>query len=401
MQDARSTIQEPASRKGSNTAAIISAFRVAHGLDPQVFFAPGRINLIGEHTDYTGGYVLPAAIEFGTWIAAHARADRIVRVRSATQNETVEIGLDVEPRQARKHWSDYAAGVVWALQVQHRELQLCGAELLIHNDVPLGAGLSSSASLEVCVALALLGVAGQELGTLDIAVACQRAENEFAGARCGIMDQFIATHARPDHAVLLDCDSLQSRLIPLSRTHRWIVANTGVRHALAGGEYNLRRAECETVLAQMARQFPQRRLVRDLLRHEQDALATQLSPVAARRLSHLWGENLRVGEMVEALECCEMRRAGELLLASHASLRADFEVSCVELDLMVAIASRQPGVLGARMMGGGFGGCTLTLVDADASERVMQAMRRDYLAEAGIEPVIFAAQFSGAAGKAG
>jgi galactokinase len=155
------------------------------------------------------------------------------------------------------------------------------------------------------------------------------------------------------------------------------------------------------VLAQLARQFPQRRLVRDLLRHEQNALATKLSPVAVRRLAHLCSENRRVGEMVAALERCEMTRAGALLLASHASLRADFEVSCAELDLMVAIASRQPGVLGARMMGGGFGGCTLTLVDAGASERVMQAMRRDYRAEAGIEPVIFAAQFSGAAGKIG
>ena len=401
MQDARSTNQEPASRKGSNTAAIISAFRVAHGLDPQVFFAPGRINLIGEHTDYTGGFVLPAAIQFGTWIAAHARADRVVRVHSATQNETVEIRLDVEPRQARKHWSDYAAGVVWALQVQHRELQLCGAELLIHNDVPLGAGLSSSASMEVCVALALLGVAGLELGTLDIAVACQRAENEFAGARCGIMDQFIATHARPDHAVLLDCDSLESRVIPLARTHRWIVANTGVRHALAGGEYNQRRAECEEVLAQMARQYPQRRLVRKLQRHEQAVLAALLSPKAARRLAHLCSENRRVGEMVEALERREMTRAGELLLASHASLRDDFEVSCTELDLMIAVARRQPGVLGARMMGGGFGGCTLTLVESEASERVIQAMRRDYRAGTGIGPEIFAAQFCGAAGKAG
>ncbi|MDZ4741686.1 MAG: galactokinase [Alphaproteobacteria bacterium] len=401
MQDARSTIQEPASGKGNNTAAITSAFRGAHGLDPQVFFAPGRINLIGEHTDYTGGFVLPAAIAFGTWIAVHARADRVVRVRSATQSETVEIGLDVEPRAARKHWSDYAAGVVWALQAQHRDLQLCGAELLIHNDVPLGAGLSSSASMEVCVALALLGVARQELGALNIALACQRAENEFAGARCGIMDQFIATHARPDHAVLLDCDSLQSRLIPLARTHRWIVANTGVRHALAGGEYNLRRAECEEVLAQMAQHYPQRRLVRELLHEEQAALATKLSPVAGRRLAHLCSENRRVGEMVVALERCEMRRAGELLFASHASLRDDFEVSCAELDLMVAIASRQPGVLGARMMGGGFGGSTLALVDTEASERVILAMRRDYLAEAGIEPEIFAAQFSGAAGKIG
>ncbi len=399
MQDVRSTIQEPPGGQRRNIAAITSAFREAHGLEPQLFFAPGRINLIGEHTDYTGGYVLPAAIGFGTLIAAQGRGDRIVRARSQTQNETVEIGLDVKPGQARRHWSDYVAGAVWALQGQNRNLRLCGADLLIHSDVPLGAGLSSSASLEVCVALALLGVSRQELGALDIALACQRAENEFAGARCGIMDQFIATHARPDHAVLLDCDSLQHRMIPLARTHRWIVANTGVRHALAGGEYNLRRAECEGVLALMARRYPQRRLVRELLYDEQAALAAQLSPVAARRLAHLCSENLRVGEMVEALERREMARAGALLFASHASLRDDFEVSCAELDLMVAVARRQPGVLGARMMGGGFGGCTLTLVEAEASERVILAMRRDYHAEADIEPEIFAAEFSGAAGE--
>ena len=223
------------------------------GREPQLSFAPGRINLIGEHTDYTDGFVLPVSLAIGTWVAAAARNDRIIRVFSESQSELAIFDLDADLAR-RRHWSDYVAGVAWALQRSGVELH--GIDMFVASDVPMGSGLSSSAALEVAAAYALLSVARRSLAPMQIARLCHAAENEFVGARCGIMDQFIATHGQADRAVLLDCLSQTWRTFELPSTHRWILANTMVRHALAHGEYNNRRAECEQIVNAMRRRFP-------------------------------------------------------------------------------------------------------------------------------------------------
>jgi galactokinase len=380
----------------SQTASLREAFLRFAGQEPQLSFAPGRINLIGEHTDYTDGFVLPVSLSMGTWVAAAAREDRMLRVFSEAQNELAMIDLDVEPAQARRHWSDYIAGVAWALR--RLVIDLRGADLFVVSDVPMGSGLSSSAALEVATAYALLSVAAHTLSPMQIACACQQAENEFVGARCGLMDQFIATHGQSDRAVLLDCMTRTWRAVALPATHRWILANTMVRHALAHGEYNNRRAECERIVNAMRRRFPARRRIADLERSELTELIRDLDSHLRLRLKHVYEENRRVLDMVSALERDDVAQAGRLLLASHASLRSCFEVSCPELDLMVQLAMNLPGVVGARMIGGGFGGCTLSIVDAQHAHEAAVALRSDYALATGTDPVVFVCEFGGAGG---
>jgi galactokinase len=380
------------------SARLKERFRQFASREPQVSFAPGRINLIGEHTDYTDGFVLPVSLAMGTWVASAARTDRAMRVFSENQNEVATLDLDTDCAQARRHWSDYVAGVAWSLQ--RLGVELSGIDLLIASDLPMGAGLSSSAALEVSTAYALLSAAGLTLAPLQIARACQSAENEFVGARCGIMDQFIATHGQRDRAVLLDCMSHSWRTVDLPASHRWIVANTMVRHALAHGEYNDRRADCEQIVSSMRRLFPARRRVADLERAEVSQLAEQLDAKLQRRLRHVYEENRRVLDMVGALRTGDVAQAATLLLASHESLRSDFEVSCPELDLMVQLAMNTPGVIGARMIGGGFGGCTLSLVNAQEADTAAATLRRAYAHKTGTESVVYVCEFGNAGGTA-
>lgn len=383
-----------------NTASRVvdlrQRFRAFAGHDGQVSFAPGRINLIGEHTDYSGGFVLPASLAIGTWAIAAPRDDRVIRVHSESVGELATVSLDASPAQAQRHWSDYVAGVAWALQRSGRSL--CGADLLICSDVPMGSGLSSSAALEVATALALLGAAGLSMPPMEMAQTCQIAENDFVGARCGLMDQFIATHGRSNHAVLLDCESRAWRTVPLPASHRWIVANTMVRHSLAHGEYNVRRAECEEIVAMARRKLPQRRRLAELSVIETQELSRDLSARLAHRLRHVVEENRRVIDAVDALRAGDIGRLGRLLVASHASLRTDFEVSCAELDLMVDLALEMPGVAGARMIGGGFGGCTLTLVEQAQAQNVMAQLRARYAATQGVDPTLYMCEFGDGGG---
>jgi galactokinase len=362
----------------------------------RVAFAPGRINLIGEHTDYSAGFVLPASLALGTWTVAAVREDAEVRVLSEGQQETAAFPLDVAPGAARKGWSDYVAGVTWALQQAGCKLR--GADLLVASDVPMGSGLSSSAALEVSVAYALLEVAGARLSPLEIARACQRAENEFVGARCGIMDQFAATHGQAERALMLDCSDYSWQSAPLPTSHRWVVGNTMVRHTLAHGEYNVRRAESEELVERMHRRFPQRNRLAELTDAERDELTRGLSTTLTRRLRHIVGENRRVHEAFAALDSGNVAQLGQLLFASHESLRADYEVSCRELDIMVDIARGAPGVVGARMIGGGFGGCTLTLVEAQHVENLRNRLRLNYVQSTGKEPATYICEFGGAGG---
>jgi galactokinase len=380
----------------SQISQLQQRFQSFAGREGRVSFAPGRINLIGEHTDYSDGFVLPASLALGTWTVAAPRDDDQIRVLSEDQRETGQFPLSVAPSAARKHWMDYVAGVTWALQQTGCSLR--GADLLIGSDVPTGSGLSSSAALEVSVAYALLAIANISLSPLEIARACQRAENEFVGARCGIMDQFAATCGQPGRALMLDCADCSWRDAPLPPKYCWVVANTMVRHELAHGEYNERRAQAEELVECMRRVLPHRSRLAELSAGETTELMQGLSPTLARRLRHIVGENRRVHEAYAALNSGKVTLLGQLLLASHESLRADYEVSCRELDLLVEVARCVRGVVGARMMGGGFGGCTLTLVDARHVDVLLAELRLSYVQSTGWEPATYICEFGGAGG---
>lgn len=362
-------------------------FQRFFGSAPRVSRAPGRVNLIGEHTDYNDGFVMPVAIGLYTWAAATARDDRMLVVRSENFDQQVDIDLDRMPGKASGHWSDYVVGV--ATMLLQSGSQLRGANLLIHGDVPQGAGLSSSASLEVAVGYMLLEIAGGKVDRRTLALLCQKAENEFVGARCGIMDQFIAAHGKKRHALLLDCRSLDYRLLPMGDDARLVICNSMVRHSIAKGEYNQRRAECETGARYFAQHCKGVTALRDvtleeLARHQQD-----LPDKIMQRCRHVISENTRVLEAAEALGGGNLGRFGQLMKESHQSLRDDFEVSCSELDLLVNLAQREPGVYGARMTGGGFGGCTINLVKKAYVDAFEAAVSQGYEKQTGIQPDIY------------
>ena len=318
------------------------------------FRAPGRVNLIGEHTDYNDGYVLPAAIAFET-------------VATATPAERLEL---VSLNNPPAGWERYVLGVVE--QLQERGITIPPVRLVFDSSVPIGAGLSSSAALEVSAALAILGAANREMSKLEIARLCQQAEVETVGLACGIMDQFIALHGKANHAVLLDCRTLVSRLVKIPEDIALVIADTCVKHELASSEYNTRRAECQAAALALG--------------------VTSLRDASTwngnKRARHIVTENARVLAFVDALEANEKQAMGELMASSHMSLRDDYEVSCAELDLMVECARKCPGLIGARMTGGGFGGSTINLVVAEHAEAFRERLAGLYEAETGRAPNI-------------
>jgi galactokinase len=360
-------------------------FEAAVGCTPRVSRAPGRVNLIGEHTDYNDGLVMPIALDRCTWVAAAPRADRTLVVRSGDYGETVTIQLGIErPQRATTHWSQYVVGVAEILGVTS------GADLLVVSDVPIGAGLSSSAAFEVACGHALLDLAGVAVDLNVLAAAAQRAEHEFAGTRCGIMDQMIACHGRADTALYLDTRSLECRWLPFPSCVRVLVCNTMVRHELASGEYNARRADCEAGVAALAQHRSSVRALRDVTMTELDASAGRMPERVHRRCRHVITENARVMQAAGALEAADFSCFGALMNASHESLRGDYDVSCAELDTMAGIARSLSGVHGARMTGGGFGGCVVALVDAEAEARVVHDIAREYEAATGLTPDVWA-----------
>jgi len=363
------------------------SFAGLFGAAPQIYQAPGRVNLIGEHTDYNDGFVMPAAVGFFTWVAATPRTDRILVVESENYSERREFLLDDAHAQRAHHWSDYVLGVARMLEAAHYRLP--GANLLISGNVPLGAGLSSSASLEVAVGSALLGVIDTQVDPKELALICQRAENEFVGARCGIMDQFIASHGKKDKALVLDCRSLDYRLLPLPEQARLVICNTMVRHSVAAGEYNKRRAECEEGAQILSRHLPDVKALRDVTPSALAEFGGNLPPLVMRRCRHVISENARVLEAANALKQGNLDEFGRLMGESHASLRDDFEVSCSELDLIVKLAGQAYGVYGARMTGGGFGGCTVNLVRAECVEAFQAAVGKEYERLVGKAPEIY------------
>jgi UDPglucose--hexose-1-phosphate uridylyltransferase len=359
--------------------------------------APGRVNLIGEHTDYNEGFVLPMAIDAWIEMAARPRADREVRVHSLDYSETAAFSLGEALRPDPQHaWSNYVRGVLWALQKSG--IVLRGMDLAFRGTLPQGAGLSSSAALEVATALAARALSGFTLELPRLARLCQEAENDFVGVQCGIMDQFVSLAASAGHALFLDCRSLGYEQIPLALgDHLLAIVHSGVAHALAGSEYNLRRRQCAGGVAALQALFPGIRALRDASLEQLEACRSGCDPVVHRRCRHVIGENRRVLESVSALRAGNLSRFGELMDASHASLRDDYEVSCPEVDLLVDLARRSPGVLGARITGGGFGGCTVNLIARDAVDALRGEVLGEYRRRTGLAPRLFLSSAAGGA----
>jgi galactokinase len=377
--------RDEGSMRGSTS--IAERFRAKFGANPRVYRAPGRVNLIGEHTDYNEGYVMPVALGFYCWVAISPRDDRKLVMSSDGFSDPAEVELDSPEIRPRKTWSDYPVGV--ALELKRAGVPLRGANLLIHGEVPMGAGLSSSAAIEVATALALAEQAGHSPDRVQLALQCQKAENEFVGARCGIMDQFISLHGRKNHALLLDCRALDFELVPIPECVRLVICNTMVKHEHASSGYNQRRAECEEAVQRLAKVLPGIRSLRDVTLDQLELHRKTLSNILYKRALHVITENARVRDATEALRAEDLERFGKRMAESHASLRDLYEVSCAELDLMVEQAHGQEGVYGARMTGGGFGGSTINLVESRFADAFRENMARGYEKETGIVPQIY------------
>jgi galactokinase len=354
--------------------SIEHAFLQRFGREPAlVAKAPGRVNLIGEHTDYNEGFVLPVAIDRTIRVAAAPAAGKTVRVHAAAYDARDEWRIDAPRRTGRREWRDFVRGVAWALQDAGH--QLYGVDLAIDGNLPRGAGLSSSAALEVAVGGALCAVSGVEIQPEPLALLCQRAESQFVGVQCGIMDQLAAACSRAGHALLIDCRSLELDYIPLPNDITIIVVDSKSRRALGETAYNERQEECVGAA---------RALGAESLRDAAIADVQRLPEPLKRRARHVVSENRRVLDAVEALRQGNPHRLGELMYESHASLRDDFEVSTDELDLLVELASRIDGVVGARLTGAGFGGCTVNLVERDAAERFEEGIVAQYREATGL-----------------
>ncbi len=352
-----------------------------------VYSAPGRVNLIGEHTDYAGGFVMPAAIDFATVAAISPRTDGAVSIHSANFDETVEHQLDAIPAKGSGHWSDYPLGVLQMLRAQGTEVP--AFSLSLYGDVPIGAGLSSSASIEVATLAALLAAAQTTMPKPEMAKLAQKAENNYVGANTGIMDQFIACCGKRDHALLLDCRSLASKLAPIPPTINLVICNTMVKHSHAGGEYNTRRAEVEQATAILRSHRPEIQLLRDATPQDLEQWGREMPLNVLKRARHIITDSLRAEAAAAALERGDLKELGKLMAEAHASYRDDFEASCPEADLMVELANKQPGLVGARLTGGGFGGCTVNLVEQEHVPAFVTAVASAYQVKTGIKPDVF------------
>ncbi|XP_061472190.1 galactokinase isoform X2 [Rhineura floridana] len=352
--------------------------RIFGGVDPKIAVsAPGRVNLIGEHTDYNQGFVLPMALQMGTVVVGSPREDRIISIVT-TAEETEEPkrvefpvpmeGGALEPGEPR--WANYVKGVI-----QHYEAgPLPGFSAVIASNVPLGGGLSSSASLEVATYTFLQQLRPDDGDPVTKALVCQKAEHTFAMMPCGIMDQFISVMGKEGHALLIDCRSLETHLVPLSDPNVVVlITNSNVRHILTGSEYPTRRRQCEEAAKVLGKASLREANMADL-----EASKALLSEEVYRRAKHVIGEIERTARAAEALQSKDYKIFGQLMVESHNSLRDDYEVSCPELDELVSAALEIPGVYGSRMTGGGFGGCTVTLLESGAAEKVRRHIEEKY-----------------------
>ncbi len=346
--------------------------------------AAARVNIIGEHTDYNDGLVLPTNTAIFTRVTASPRDDRVLQVRSSTIDATESLILDDLRPDETGTWIEYVKGV--AAGLIDAGIELRGAELLIASDIPLGAGLSSSASLELSVAKALLGIAGESISDAELALLCQQAEHNYAGVQCGIMDQYSLACAQYGKALLLDCRSLQTQQVQLPADIAFVLTDSGVRHSLTDGEYNNRAEECAAAVELLAEREPGLASLRDLSLDALEANKAALNEVLYRRCRHVVTEIQRVQDTFEALGDDDLQKVGSLLNACHESLRDDYDVSCTELDVLVECSNSSERVLGSRMVGAGFGGCVLSVCRKDDAVAAAADIQTSYAAASGSVP---------------
>jgi galactokinase len=373
-------------------AHIAAEFQKTYGRAPRwIAAAPGRVNVIGEHTDYNDGFVLPMAIEFYTIMAADKRPDgkNFITFRSTSQPDAATVDLSQPVKPAAPKWGNYPRGVVAGFV--SRGIKLGGLDVLLHSTVPLGSGLSSSAALEVATATLLEAVTGKTIDPVEKALLAQKAEHDFAGVPCGIMDQFISALGREGHLLLLDCRTRKTELVPMSDPSvALLIINTNVKHELSGGEYAERRAQCEEAAAKLGVKS-----LRDVTAEQLEKGKGKLSELVYRRARHVIGEIERTTHAAEGVRQSNWPAVGQLMYASHYALKDDYEVSCAELDAVVAIAEdigAKGGVYGCRMTGGGFGGCCVALVKAGAVESISKTIAAEYKKKTGIDATIFSSR---------
>ncbi len=382
-----------------NVEAIRNAFEQHYGIHPRLIVrAPGRVNLIGEHTDYNDGFVFPVAIDYATYVAARPREDNRVHMVALDLGQEDEFSLDEIEHSSDQLWSNYIRGVAKGLVVAGHKLG--GVDMLITSNVPRGAGLSSSAALEVSVGytfqlLNRLNILGEELALL-----AQGAENNFVGVQSGIMDQFISVLGRADHALLLDCRDLTYQLVPIPATTTIVVCDSRVERTLAGSAYNQRRKECDEAVRILKQWYPKILALRDVTLEQFREHENDLPEPVRARARHVISENERAVKGAAALQAGDVATFGQLMNESHASLRDDYEVSVNELDVLVAAAQAVPGCYGSRLTGAGFGGCTVSLVEQSAVERFKQEVAAAYTAQTGRTATIYACRASDGVGRA-
>lgn len=362
---------------------LIAKFKELYGADGEVraYFAPGRVNLIGEHTDYNGGHVFPCALTLGTYGIVRNREDRKLRFYSANFEKlgVIETSLDELVPDEKANWTNYPKGVMWAFEKRGYKLPH-GLDILIYGNIPNGSGLSSSAALEVLTGLILKDTFGFDgVSMIDIALIGQDSENNFNGCNCGIMDQFASAMGKKDHAIFLDTNTLNYEYAPVVlEDAKIVITNSKVKHSLVDSAYNDRRQECETALKEL-QEVMDIKTLGDLTEEEYEAHKDAIKdPIRQKRAKHAVYENQRAIRAVAALKDNDVELFGKLMNASHESLRYEYEVSCEEIDILVDLAQAMPGVLGSRITGGGFGGCTVSIVKNDAVDHFVDEIGKIY-----------------------
>lgn len=365
---------------------------------PAFFFSPGRVNLIGEHTDYNGGYVFPCALNYGTYLLLRKTGDNKIKLHSLNFNENAEVDINGLFTKQGDKWINYPLGVM--NEFLKKDVLLSGLELLYYGDVPNGAGLSSSASIEMVTAVAINDIFSAGLDTLEMVKMSQRAENQFVGMNCGIMDQFAVGFGKKDHAIFLNCDTLHYENIPLILNgYSLVITNTNKRRGLTDSKYNERRSECEEAVDLLRKYKPISNLSQVSI-DEIEVLSRYIqSPVILKRAKHVISENGRVLEAIQVLKNNDVIRFGELMNLSHDSLKDNYEVTGKELDTLVYEGRKLSGVIGTRMTGAGFGGCTVSIVKREETQNFIKQLSEKYTEITGLVPDFYLPAIGGGAGK--
>lgn len=390
------------------TQEMQAAFEEAYGRKAEkMFFSPGRVNLIGEHTDYNGGCVFPCALSFGAWLLIAKNADGVLRFRSMNMEQVYEIKIDAIAPQPNRAWCNYALGCIDIIKRRHPDAELqSGYDLLYYGNVPAGAGLSSSAAMEVVTARAFteemafcdqdslpFGYPDEKAYRTELALIGQACEHEYAGVMCGIMDQFASAQGKKDHAIYLNCDTLEFEHVPVKLDGiKVVISNTHSPHHLDSGAYNDRVRQCHTAVEQISKVKPIKFLAELSEEDWKEVESAIIDPIAKKRARHVVGEVARTAAAVEALKRGEIAYFGELMTASHVSLRDNYEVTGPELDALAEAAWQVEGVLGSRMTGGGFGGCTVSLVKDEAIERFKAFVGSEYEKKTGLKADFYVAE---------